>query len=147
MTLRIAFLAVAALLGACAGSPSVQSSLGPGIKCCDDALMAQLEDAHRRGVNWRGHDVGGAWHIDLGPGTQLTFARTGTAPQVFGRPARVINPHTGITQYTASQGARTISVMLATTPCRDMAGNTLPGSVVIGLDGVNYTGCGMPLGR
>ncbi len=120
---------------------------GGVVSCHEIPLLSRIEDARVRGVNWRGHGLDGSWSIEVGPGPWLRFNRDGLQPDTFGRSARVINPNTGITLYTASNGHRTISVEVEPEKCRDQAGNTLPGAVSVSLDGKVHEGCGIPLSR
>lgn len=115
--------------------------------CREILLMSQLEDARIRGVTWRGHGVDGDWHMDVGPGAGLTFVRAGVPALVFNRPTSVTDPNTRTSVYTARQGEHTITVKLTDLLCRDKAGNTLPGSADIVLDGATYEGCGVALSR
>ncbi len=126
---------------------SLVSKAGAVMGCREVPLLSHIEDARVRGVTWRGHALDGSWHIDIGPGPWLAFVQAGAPAQVFGRSARVTNPNTGSTLYTANRGERTISVEVATQVCRDRSGNTLPGSVQISLEGAAYQGCGIPLSR
>lgn len=125
----------------------LQRKPGPVHTCREIALMSQLEDARIRGVTWRGHGINGDWHLDVGPGPGLTLVRTGTAPLVFARPTSVTDPNTNTTVYSARQGNNALTLKLTDLMCRDKAGNTLPGSADIVLDGVALEGCGVPLSR
>ena len=120
---------------------------GGVVSCREIPLMSRIEDARIRGVSWRGHSVDSSWSIEIGPGPSLRFNRDGSPPDTFGAPARVINPNTGATLYTASKGNRTILVEVEPERCRDQAGNTLPGAVSVSLDGMVHEGCGIPLSR
>ncbi|MGE0331163.1 MAG: MliC family protein [Ramlibacter sp.] len=129
------------------GEALLQRKPGQPLACREITLMSQIEDARIRGVTWRGHGVGGDWHIDVGPGPGLTLVRAGVAPLVFSRPTSVSDPNTNTTVYSARQGNSTLRLKLTDLQCRDKAGNTLPGSVDAELDGVTLEGCGVPLSR
>jgi len=125
----------------------LQRKPGPPLSCREITLMSQLEDARIRGVTWRGHGVNGDWHLDVGPGPGLTLVRAGAAPLVFAQPTSISDPNTNTTVYSARQGSSTLTVKLTDLMCRDKAGNTLPGSADLVLDGVALEGCGVPLSR
>lgn len=125
----------------------LQRKPGPELSCREIVLMSQIEDARIRGVAYRGHGVDGNWHIDVGPGVPLTLVRAGAAPMVFSRPTSVADPNTNTTLYSARQGDSNLTLKLTDVKCRDKAGNTLPGSADLVLDGVTLEGCGVPLSR
>ena len=125
----------------------LQRKPGPILTCREIPLMSQIEDARVRGVTWRGHDVGGNWHIDIGPGAGLTLVQAGKPPLVFARPTSVSDPNTNTTVYSARQGPDSVSVKVTDLQCRDRAGNTMPQSVDIVLNGADLDGCGLPLSR
>ncbi len=126
---------------------TLQRKPGRQQACREIVLMSQIEDARIRGVTWRGHDVEGKWHINIGPGPGLTLVQAGKPPIVFARPTSVSDPNTNTTVYTARQGADAVSVKVTDLLCRDRAGNTLPNSVDIVLNGNDLEGCGLALTR
>jgi hypothetical protein len=125
----------------------LQRKPGPSLSCREITLMSQIEDARIRGVTYRGHGIDGDWHLDVGPGPGLTLVRAGAVPLVFARPTSVSDPNTNTTVYSARQGNNALTLKLTDLMCRDKAGNTLPGSADIVLDGVALEGCGVPLSR
>lgn len=113
--------------------------------CRINHARAPWEDARRRGVEFRAVGNEPGWHLEVRGEQNLLFVGDYGSRRLLFQPVETAEAD-GLLHYSAEQNGHLIRVTVSETFCTDtMKGEQFPYTVLVELDGNQYTGCGRAL--